>query len=177
MGQPMGGGFPNQFQTGVPQQPMGFNPMQAQANPMGAFGTGPINPPGKFGGGNDGHMPDFLKKKQEEAQQNVKSDLSGLMNLDPSKFNLGVQGGGQSSSRGQADPFANFAPAATEANPGTFFGNSASANQDSNKDEFGDLFNKDWLKGSSQNVKRKVDNYAYNPVDLSSMPAGGQQKA
>ena len=50
-------------------------------------------------------------------------------------------------------------------------GNSANRNQESNKDDFGDLFNKDWLKGGagggSKDVKKKMDTYAYNPVDLS----------
>lgn len=113
--QPMGGGFqnaggfPNQFQTGMPQQPMGQPSMGF--NPMGAgMFSGP--PAGLGGGGGANKMPEFLRKKQEEQKQQVqKSDLSGLMSMDPSKFNLGYQDNSNqaagASARG-SNPFDNF---------------------------------------------------------------------
>lgn len=78
------------------------------------------------------------------------------------------------------NPFDNFGPSAGTggANSGSvgFQDTFANANPSSGKDDFGDLFNKDWLKGAgggASNVKKKMDSnlYAYNPVDLNSMPA------
>lgn len=75
--------------------------------------------------------------------------------------NFGGPSAGAGGSAGYQDTFANPNPSSA-----------------SGQNDFGDLFNKDWLKGSGgpnniQNIKKKMGTnlYAYNPVDLSSMPA------
>lgn len=121
-------------------------------------------------------MPDFLKKKQDESNQNNKSDLAGLMSMDATKFNLGVQQSNNQGNQGGGfaqNPFDDFGkqnPSQNALASQFSYNNYSNTNQESNKDEFGDLFSKDWLKSSNNsNVKKKVDSYAYNPVDLNSV--------
>ena len=98
------------------------------------------------------------------------------MNLDPSKFNLGVQSSQNNAGSG-SNPFDNFGGgpsigANNKNNSVGFHDTFANANpSSSSNNDFGDLFNKDWLKGSGGGIKRKMDSnqYAYNPVDLNSM--------